>query len=332
MDARAHRSAAAPPTDGGLEDRVLLTALCLQRLSWEQGVLGHALRDLGRHDLADVVADDAVVRQDVDGRLGEVDGGGLVNCGALVEVVADLAERTGEERLRAAVDRQRRWFLDGCPRADDGTLHHLTGTEEIWVDSVYMLVPALLRLGHPEEAMRQLRGHRDRLRGPSGLWSARHDEPTGRLVMAQGWGTGNGWVAAGLARAWREPAAVPYRAELAGEARSVVEACLRHRRSDGLFHDVVDDTTTFVDANLAQMLAYAVLTGVHDGWLGPGWAEVGRDLRAAALRCVGADGVVRPVPGSPLFDRPGRSGEAQAFFLLAAAAERRLDDGRGAGG
>lgn len=329
MSARARRPA-APPED--VEERVLLAALCLQRLSWEQGVLGHALRDLGRHDLADVVADDAVVRQDADGRLGEVDGAGLVNCGALVEVVADLAERTGEQRLHDALSRQRRWLLEGCPRADDGTLYHLTGAEQVWVDSVYMVVPALLRLGHAEEAMRQLRGHRDRLRGPSGLWSARHDEPTGRLVAAQSWGTGNGWVVAGLARAWREPAALAHRPELAAQARDVLDACLRHRRDDGLFHDVVDDPDTFVETNLAQMLAWAVLTGVHDGWLGPGWAELGRDLRAAAARCVDPAGVVRPVPGSPGFDRPGRSVEAQAFFLLAAAAERRLDAGRRAAG
>nr|WP_297422798.1 glycoside hydrolase family 88 protein [uncultured Actinotalea sp.] len=333
MTARAPRpEPSARPPAAAVEERVLSAALALQRLSWEQGVLGHALRDLGRHDLANLVADDAVVRQDDDGRLGEVDGGGLVNCGALVEVVADLAARTGEPRLREALDRQRHWLLAGCPRAGDGTLFHLTGSEQVWVDSVYMVVPALLRLGHPEEALRQLRGHRDRLRAPSGLWSARHDEPTGRLVQAASWGTGNGWVAAGLARAWREPRALPHRAELAAEARSVVEACLRHRRPDGLFHDVVDDPTTFVEANLAQMLAYAVLTGVHDGWLGPGWAEVGRDLRAAAARGVGEDGLVRPVPGSPSFDRPGRSVEAQTFFLLAAVAERRLDEGRGVRG
>lgn len=331
MTARSRRSRGTASPPSGTEERVLLAALALQRLSWEQGVLGHALRDLGRHDLADLVADDAVVRQDGQGRLGEVDGGGLVNCGALVEVVSALAWRTGEQRLHDALERQRRWLLESCPRAADGTLFHLAGTEQVWVDSVYMVVPALFLLGHPEEAMLQLRGHRDRLRSPSGLWAARHDEPTGRLVMAESWGTGNGWVAAGLARAWREPGAAPYRGELATEARGVVEACLRHRRADGLFHDVVDDPTTFVETNLAQMLAYTVLTGVHDGWLGPGWAEVGCDLRAVSAGHVGEDGMVRPVPGSPLFDRPGRSVEAQAFFLLTAAAERRLDQGRRAG-
>lgn len=307
------------------EEAVWVALLAMQRLSWEQGVLAHAALDHARHQLVDAVADDAVVRQDAQGRLGEVDGAGLVNCGALVEVVAVEAARTGRADLTAALERQAAWFDDGCPRAADGTLFHLTGSAQVWADSVYMLVPALLRLGRADAALAQLAGHRARLRGDDGLWAARWDEPTSTLVAPQRWGTGNGWVAAGLARAWREPAAAPHRAALAAEARALVTACLAHRRPDGLFHDVVDDPGTFVEANLAQMLAYAVLTGVADGWLDAGWADVGRDLRAAAARGVGEDGLVRPVAGAPHFDRPGRSAEAQAFFLLALAAERRVD-------
>ncbi|WP_199421829.1 glycoside hydrolase family 88 protein [Actinotalea solisilvae] len=307
------------------EGAVWTALLAMQRLSWEQGVVAHAALDHARGDLVAALADDAVVRQDAQGRLGEVDGGGLVNCGALVEVVAVEAARTGRVDLAAALARQAAWFDAGCPRAADGTLLHLAGSAQVWTDSVYMLVPALLRLDRADAALVQLAGHRSRLRGDDGLWAARWDEPTATLVAPQRWGTGNGWVAAGLARAWRERAAAPHRAALAAEATAVVTACLAHRRADGLFHDVVDDPGSFVEANLAQMLAYAVLTGVADGWLDAGWADVGRDLRAAAARGVDADGLVRPVAGAPHFDRPGRSAEAQAFFLLALAAERRVD-------
>lgn len=312
---------------GDTEAAVLHALLAMQRLSWEQGVAAHALLDLGRGDLVAVMADDAVVRQDAQGRLAEVDGGGLVNCGALVEAVAVEAARTGRADLAEGLARQLDWFEHGCPRAADGTLFHLTGGEQMWTDSVYMLVPALFRLGRAELAMAQLAGHRARLRGADGLYAARWDEPAATLVAPQRWGTGNGWVAAGLARAWREQAAAPHRDELARQAVEVVEACLEHRRADGLFHDVVDDPTSFVEANLAQMLAYAVLTGVADGWLDASWASVGRDLRRAATQGVGDDGLVRPVAGSPHFDRSGRSAEAQAFFLLAAAADRRVAAG-----
>ena len=312
-------SSAPQPSD----ERAVLTALlAMQRLSWEQGVAGHAALAMGRGDLVRMIADDAVVRQDAVGRLGEVDGAGLVNCGSLVDVVDTVWRGTGDPRLRAALDRQLAWFETGCPRAPDGTMFHLAGTEQVWVDSVYMLLPALFLLGRAELAMAQLAGHRSRLQTPGGLYAARWDESTQQLVRPALWGTGNGWVAAGLARAWPLDGAVPHRAELAARAREVIEACLAHRRDDGLFHDTLDDPGTFVDAAPAQMLGYAVLTAVADGWLEPSWAETGRDLRLAAG--VAQDGLVRPVGGSPHFDRPGRSAEAQAFYLLAAAADRRV--------
>ncbi|WP_243710538.1 hypothetical protein [Micromonospora sp. KC213] len=113
------------------------------------------------------------------------------------------------------------------------------------------------------------------------------------------------------------------RAELAGHARQVLDACLAYRRPDGLFHDVLDDPGSHVETNVAQMLAYAALTGATDGWLPPSYAETGRDLLATADRQVDRYGLVRPVSGAPDFTRPGTSAEAQAFHLLAHAALRR---------
>jgi unsaturated rhamnogalacturonyl hydrolase len=96
------------------------------------------------------------------------------------------------------------------------------------------------------------------------------------------------------------------------------------RRSDGLFHDVLDSPSTFRESNAAQMFAYGALTGVADGWLPDSYAEVGRDLLAAASREVDSRGLVQNACGSPTFDRAGTSPEAQAFHLLASAAAASL--------
>nr|WP_276610622.1 glycoside hydrolase family 88 protein [Kineococcus siccus] len=236
--------------------------------------------------------------------------------------------------MRGAHERQLRWLLHDCPRADDGTLFHLEGSRQVWTDTVYMVVPALVGAGHVAEALRQLEGHRRRLFDETtGLYAARFDEDAGARCDARAWGTGNGWVVAALARALHllggcgDGGAVEeaqrLREEWAPHARTVVDACLRHRRADGVFTDVVDDPATFSEANLAQMLAYACLTGASDGWLPPGYAATGSDLLAAARERVDADGLVTGVCGAPHFDHRGVSAEAQAFFLLATAAERR---------
>jgi unsaturated rhamnogalacturonyl hydrolase len=324
----------------GVAERVLTTLLAMQRQSWEQGVTGHAALDLGRSDLVRAVARDAVTRQAPDGRLAEIDAAGLVNSAAAGEAVLEAASAAagtpaGEE-LAQALDRQVRWLLQDCPRAQDGTLFHLAGTREVWVDTVYMVVPLLVATGHVAEAAAQVDGHRRRLFDEgTGLYAARWDEDAGRRCDPRAWGTGNGWVVAALARALRgfgahsgaHPGAGPeadFHRAAAGHARRVLDACLEHRRPDGVFTDVVDDPTTFSEANLAQMLAFACFTGAADGWLPPGYAGVGRSLLAAARARVDEAGFVTGVCGAPRFDRQGTSAEAQAFFLLATAAEARL--------
>ncbi len=291
-------------------DAVAAALLAMQRQSWEQGVAAHAFRDLGRHDVVRLLAEAAVTRQAADGRLGDVENeAGAVNgaaCGEAV-LVSGFADAAG---------RQLDWLLRDAPRAADGTLFHLLGGREMWADTVYMVVPFLALAGHPDAATAQVEGHRRRL-CQDGLYAAIWSEDSGSLRRADRWGGGNGWVVAGIARAAR---LVPsMRGPLTVHAREVLDACLALRRPDGLFHDVLDDPSTFVETNAAQMFAYAALTGAADGWLPSSYAAVGRDLYEAAGRKVDASGVVRDACGSPSFDRPGTSAEAQAFRLLAAA-------------
>ena len=284
--------------------KVLDALLAMQRMSWEQGVAAQAVHDLGRSGLARLMAADAVVRQAPDGRLGGADDN-AVNGGACGET----ALRYG---FAEAADRQLDWLLHRAPRAADGTLYHVLGSTEVWADTVYMVVPFLAMAGHPDEAVRQVAGHRTRLCRED-LYSAVTDRRPER------WGGGNGWVVAGIARAVRLAPSLRD-TWLPQHAREVLDACLRLRRPDGLFHDVLDDPATFRETNAAQMLAYAALTGTADGWLPPAYADTGRDLLAAASREIDEDGLVQGACGSPTFDHPGVSPEAQAFHLLATAA------------
>ena len=292
--------------------RVLDALLAMQRDSWEQGVASQAALDIGRPDLARLMARAAVTRQAPDGRLAALIGAGgddnAVNGAACGEAVLAAG-------FRAAADRQLAWLLRGAPRAADGTIFHVLGGAEVWADTVYMVVPFLALTGHLDEAVRQVDGHRERL-CRDGLYSA----VEGR--RPEHWGGGNGWVAAGIARAVRLAPALGA-TRLPSHAREVLDACLRFARPDGLFHDVVDDSATFPETNAAQMFAYAAFTGVADGWLPASYADRARELFAAAAREVDEDGLVRNACGSPSFDRPGTSAEAQAFHLLAGAAQSR---------
>jgi unsaturated rhamnogalacturonyl hydrolase len=307
-----------------LRHRVRTVLGAMQRQSWEQGVAAQAVADLGRDDLAALLADAAVRRQTSDGRLGTVEGeAGSVNGAACGETVLELARSAHDDRWSRAAAAQLDWLLRGAPRAADGTLYHLLDGREVWADTVYMVVPFLAAAGHQDAAAIQVDGHRRRLFDEAtGLYAARWDDTTGRRHHPEHWGAASGWVAAGIARALHRTPDWPAgrRTDLAAHARQVIDGCLAHRRPDGLFHNVLDDPASFRETNVAQMLAYAALTGTADGWLPLQYTAVGRDLLRAADAEVDEHGYVTGACGGPGFDRPGVSAEAQAFNLMAAAA------------
>lgn len=295
----------------------------MQRHSWDQGATAAALIDSGRADLLPVLLADAVARQLPDGRLAELDGSALVNGGAIGELLHDEAVRTGDRDLMAASRRQREWLLHRCPRAQDGTLFHLAGRREVWADTVYMVVPALVAYGAGEAALAQFAGHRARLRDPdSALWRARWDEDEQRVLDRHAWGTANGWVAAALARTvGRLPGSD--RKPLARELLDLLDCCLAHRRPDGLFGNLLDDPDSFPDSSATAMLAYSALRGSAEGWLPRPYAKIGASLLEAVASRLDEFGRVTGACAAPHFQRPGFSPEAQAFALLADAAHVR---------
>ena len=302
--------------------------LAMQRHSWEQGVASHAAMDSGRADAALALARDAVARVTPEGMLGAMGDGGLVNGGSLVEAASALAE-TGDITAGVALDRQRWWLLRYAPRADSGVLYHLAGLDEVWVDTVYMAVPALVATRDFAPADMQYRMHREQLlSSESGLWSNRRNVTTGQWSRQEPWGTGNGWVAAGLARALRlggDGVPTEMRSRWQRDLGQLLDALAPHARPDGRFHTTVLDPESFVDGTAGLLVAFAAFTGVADGYLEPRHADAADAYLAGALALLDGHGIVREVCAPPDFDSPGFSVEGQAAAILALAARARLE-------
>jgi unsaturated rhamnogalacturonyl hydrolase len=316
--------AAAGGSPLSLTDRVARAMLSMQRAAWEQGVAAQAFLERGDMDLVVLFAREAALRQSADGRLanfGEPDN--VTDMAANGEPVLRAAEHLGDPGLRAASDRMLEYLIKRAPRCADGTIHHVSNKPEVWIDSMYMAPPFLAVAGEPAEALRQVEGLRLRLWDPQRrLFSHIWDEGQRQFLRRAFWGVGNGWAAAGMVRvrAALPPAMGAQRKRLAGYVRETIDGCLAYQRPDGLFHDVLDDASTFVETNLAQMLAYSIYRGAREGWLEPRYLQAAERLRTAALAKVDAEGYVRGVCGSPTFDRPGTATEGQAFCLLMEAA------------
>lgn len=314
-----------------LIEAVKLAMLAMQRRSWEQGVAAQACLELGDVDMTIALAREAVYRRTADGRLAMVDSHDAVtDPAASGEAVLFAARATRDPALSSAADEQLAYLLDRAPRAQDGTLFHVLRLRQMWIDSMYMAPPFLAVAGRPDEAVRQVEGLRRRLWVPEKrMYAHIWDEDLARLARAACWGVGNGWAAAGMTRVIRAlPAGeAEARDRLIGYVRDLVDACLAYQRTDGLFHNVIDDPSTFVEVNLAHMLAYTIYCGVADGWVDAGSRASADRMRAGAWAKVDALGFVQDVCGAPDFDRPGVAAEGQAFFLLMEASAARLERG-----
>lgn len=310
-------------------EKVKQAMLSMQRRAWEQGTAAQALLELGENNLVILFAKDAVVNQMKDGRLG-LNGQDrpVADPASNGEPVLFAAKTTGDPELKNAADRMLTFLLEKAPKTRDGIIYHNYIENRIWVDAFYMVPPFLAIAGHPEEAVKQILGYRQRLLdSDTGLYRHMWDEDTQSFNRDALWGTGNGWAAAGMTRVIRAlPESMKDKKEILAEfVREVIDACLKYQRSDGLFHDVLDDPSTFVELNVGQMLAYSIYRGVDEGWLDASYLTYADRIRQVAYNHVDKFGLVQKVCGAPNFDRQGTSVEAQAFFLLMEAACRDLN-------
>jgi len=314
------RAVAADP----LIAKVRAAALAMQRKSWEQGVLAQAFLEEGDDAVVVQLARASLIYPDRNGLVAAL-GGAPVDPLMAGESVWQAARLSGDPDLQRAARSMLGFALESAPRASDGTIFHTGRT--IWSDSFHTSPPFLAFAGHPAEAIRQIDGHWRRLWIPqrkllAHIWNEDRrafDDPAP-------WGGGNGWAAAALTRVIRAlpDGAGAEKTRLAAMERQLIDGCIAHQRPDGLFYNVVDDETSFVETDLGQMLAFAIFESVRGGWLPADHLAAADRMRIAARAKVDRDGFVQGVAGAPAFRSPGVSPEGQAFFIMMEAAATRL--------
>jgi rhamnogalacturonyl hydrolase YesR len=310
--------------------RATAAAMAMQRKDWEQGILAQAMLEANQHEQVILLTKAAIVQRTPDGRLGVVVSGGPTDTAMGGEAYAKAAEWTRDPQIKDAVDGLLNWIRFRAPRSADGILYHVFDGPEMWSDGFNCAPPFLAAMGHYDEALAQIGGYCRRLWNPyKKLLSHIFDDSKRELKDANYWGGGNGWAAAGLARVLRIlPSEYNLdRAYLGAFAKELVDGCLHYQRPDGLFHDVVDQPSTFVETNLAQMLAFAIYEGVGAGWLPASYKSHADTMRAAARVKMDSLGYIQGACSAPNFDHPGVSTEAQAFCIMMESAGSKLESG-----
>ena len=130
----------------------------------------------------------------------------------------------------------------------------------------------------------------DRLQQPNGLFFHAPDSPFF-------WGRGNGWMAAGSAELLRVlPQAHPTRARILEGYRKMMASLIKYQAEDGMWRQLIDTPESWPETSSTGMFAFAMVTGVKNGWLDERtYAPAARKAWLALVKHIDADGNINDV-------------------------------------
>ena len=220
------------------------------------------------------------------------------------------ASRAGihADALRPWIDNYLKWISEGQFRLADGTLaRNRPLPNALWLDDLYMSVPALAQMGaltgerkYFDDAVKQiLQFSRRMFVQEAGLYMHGWIQDMDPHPVFH-WARANGWAIVALAELLSvlpedhpgHPAVLAqYRAHAAGLAIA--------QGRTGLWHQLLDRNDSYLETSASAMFVYALARGINRGWLDPlaygpmvslGWNAVAQQVNAQGQvenTCVG---------------------------------------------
>lgn len=204
---------------------------------------------------------------------GSLDDSGSM-CAALLKA---RAAGVGPDMLKQ-IETYINWIHTGQMRFSDGTLsRNRPHNESLWLDDLYMSVPALAHMGkmtgdkkYYDDACKQIIQFASRMFVQDvGLWAhgwtGKADEHP-----AFHWSRANGWAAMAMTELLEVlPADHPQRAEVMKIYKAHMRGLAKQQSADGLWHQVLDRHNSYLETSGTAMFVYAMARGVNRGWLDP---------------------------------------------------------------
>lgn len=202
----------------------------------------------------------------------------------------------------------------------------------LWIDDMFMITiiqsQAYRVTGNQEyinRAAKEMVYYLDELQCPNGLFYHAPDVPFY-------WARGNGWMAAGMTELLKAlPKNNPDRKRIMEGYLTMMHSLKNYQGKDGMWNQLIDQPDCWAETSGSAMFAYAIITGVKQGWLEKKeYAPVARKAWLALVPYINAEGDVREVcvgtnkknDKQYYYDRPRIAGDyhGQAPFLWCATA------------
>ena len=200
------------------------------------------------------------------------------------------------------------YAMNELPRTEEGAFQHITagGPNEgqLWDDTLYMTVLFVTRMGvilkeekYIDESIRQFMVHLKYLTDvKTGLffhgWTFIEKNHFANAL----WGRGNSWYTAGLVD-YLDMADLPdgVRLYLISSFERQVRALKELQAENGMWHTLLDDKNSYVEASATAAFAYGILKAVRKGYISKEYEETGLKALNAIASHIDENGVLNQV-------------------------------------
>jgi len=233
-----------------------------------------------------------------------------INTVAALLTLAYLYEESRDKTWLPYLDTWAEWVMHGLPRTEEAGFQHIVfnseNPQQLWDDTLMMSVLPLAKigklLGRPEyidEARRQFMVHIKYLVDrKTGLWF--HGWTfEGRHNFAEAlWARGNCWITIAIPEFIElldlQPGD-PLRQFLLATLEAQVRTLAKYQSASGLWHTLVNDPTSYVEASATAGFAYGILKSVRKRYLSAEYEAVGIKALQGVLANISDSGELQNV-------------------------------------
>ncbi|MDS0525663.1 glycoside hydrolase family 88 protein [Clostridium sp. SHJSY1] len=289
----------------------------IQEWDWPQGVGLYGLLKLDKHDKSKKYLDFLTnwYKTNIENGLPSKN----INTTAPLLTLINLLDVSHNADFENLCLKWANWLMNCLPRTKEGGFQHVTSANgdrqgvrlnesEMWIDTLFMTVLFLNRMGQKynkkewiDESIHQVLIHIKYLYDKkTGLfyhgWSFNENSNFGEIF----WCRGNSWFTFGILDyiemfdGKMNPGLKKF---LVDTFKAQVNTLVKYQSKSGLWHTVIDDSTSYEEVSGSAAIAAGILTGIRLGILDDSFKPAGKKAIEAICNNIEKDGTVLNVSG-----------------------------------
>ena len=202
----------------------------------------------------------------------------LDDIGAMAMAVLKAKKSGFPTDMSYVTQRASDFILKEEHRLPDGTLVRVRPLKNtMWLDDVYMAIPALLQLGiankqenYFDESFKQFSAYQRRMFNPT-LNVFMHGYLEGAEAHPEfHWARANGWALLTTSEMLMYlPANHPGRKFMLAQLKNHLKGLMSLQDGTGFWHQLLDKSDSYLETSATAIYAYVIANGVNQGWLDP---------------------------------------------------------------